>query len=146
MKIKKIAVSEADEAMALVWKVFSEYEAPEYSSEGVKTFEDCIHSPNFLGQLEIFCAYEEDSEKLIGVLATRKEGSHIALFFVDGDYHRQGVGRALFEKMLESGSANRITVNSSPYAVGIYKKLGFITTDTEQLADGIRFTPMVFER
>lgn len=38
------------------------------------------------------------------------------------------------------------TVNSSPYAVPVYHKLGFIDMDSEQLADGMRFTPMKFER
>ena len=38
------------------------------------------------------------------------------------------------------------TVNSSPYAVPVYHKLGFIDMDSEQLSDGIRFTPMKFER
>ena len=37
-----------------------------------------------------------------------------------------------------------ITVNSSPYAVPVYRKLGFVETDTEQLADGMRYTPMKF--
>ena len=37
-----------------------------------------------------------------------------------------------------------ITVNSSPYAVLVYRKLGFVETDTEQLADGMRYTPMKF--
>ncbi len=38
------------------------------------------------------------------------------------------------------------TVNSSPYAVPVYHKLGFIDMVSEQLADGMRFTPMKFER
>ena len=35
-----------------------------------------------------------------------------------------------------------VTVNSSPYAVGFYKKLGFVPLGPEKQADGIRFTPM----
>ncbi|ENY8640112.1 TPA: GNAT family N-acetyltransferase [Clostridioides difficile] len=35
-----------------------------------------------------------------------------------------------------------ITVNSSPYAVEVYHKLGFKDTAVEQIVDGIRFTPM----
>ncbi|WP_460645598.1 GNAT family N-acetyltransferase [Lacrimispora brassicae] len=37
-----------------------------------------------------------------------------------------------------------MTVNSSPYAVEIYHKLGFVDTDTEQLVNGIRFIPMEY--
>ncbi|WP_094603611.1 GNAT family N-acetyltransferase [Sporomusa silvacetica] len=37
-----------------------------------------------------------------------------------------------------------ITVNSSPYAVLIYEKMGFVRTDVEQEINGIRFIPMKF--
>ena len=37
-----------------------------------------------------------------------------------------------------------MTVNSSPFAVEIYQKLGFHALSGEQLADGIRFTPMKY--
>ena len=36
------------------------------------------------------------------------------------------------------------TVNSSPYAVEIYRHLGFVPTDDEQSVDGLRFTPMQY--
>ena len=38
-----------------------------------------------------------------------------------------------------------ITVNSSPYAVDVYKKLGFVIEEDEQTVDGIRFTKMKLE-
>ncbi|MCQ4640814.1 GNAT family N-acetyltransferase [Blautia coccoides] len=38
------------------------------------------------------------------------------------------------------------TVNSSPYAVPVYHKFGFVDTDCEQLTDGMRYTPMKFRR
>jgi hypothetical protein len=35
-----------------------------------------------------------------------------------------------------------IDVHSSPYAVHIYEKLGFVKQSEEQIKDGIRFTPL----
>ena len=35
-----------------------------------------------------------------------------------------------------------MTVNSSAYAVAVYRKLGFEAVDTEQVVTGLRFTPM----
>lgn len=35
-----------------------------------------------------------------------------------------------------------MTVNSSPYAVPVYEKLGFHATGSEQTVNGLRFTPM----
>ncbi|MEI3367845.1 GNAT family N-acetyltransferase [Clostridium sp. CAG:265] len=35
-------------------------------------------------------------------MATRNHGTHIALFFVDGKYHRQGIGKKLFKTVLDN--------------------------------------------
>lgn len=90
--------------------------------------------------LRIFGAFKNDI--LVGVIATRSEGTHIALFFVDGKYHRQGIGKKLFQTVLSNNSSGKMTVNSSPYAVPIYHKLGFCDTDKEQVVNGLRFTPL----
>ena len=37
------------------------------------------------------------------------------------------------------------TVHSSPYAVEVYRHLGFVATDAEQTVSGLRFTPMRFD-
>ena len=46
--------------------------------------------------------------------------------------------------MRQDYEAQVFTVNSSPYAVEFYRHLGFKTTDTQQLTDGLRYTPMRF--
>ena len=127
-------------ALSLVWNVFLEFEAPEYSEDGIKEFHTSIHEEAYLRQLCMHGAFLDD--KLVGVIATRNEKSHIALFFVDGKYHRQGIGRKLFEAAKSDCNSDKITVNSSPYAVPVYTKLGFHQTDKEQVVNGIRFTPM----
>lgn len=142
--IRKIEKTAFDEAIALVWRVFKEYEAPDYTQQGIDEFYKSIHDKNFLSMLSVFGAFV--NKKLVGVIATRNMGTHIALFFVDGNFHRQGIGKKLFQKVLEQGTASRVTVNSSPFAVPVYKKLGFLATDKEQTVNGLRFTPMAYER
>ena len=39
----------------------------------------------------------------------------------------------------------KMSVNLSPYAVPIYRRLGFRDTGAEQVVNGLRFTPMVYE-
>lgn len=68
------------------------------------------------------------NNSLVGVIATRINGNHIALFFVKGKYHRQGIGRRLLDRVVENCTSNIITVNSSPCAVKIYRHLGFAET------------------
>ena len=65
-------------------------------------------------------------------------------FFVDGMYHRKGIGKQLFEKVCLDNSSGNMTVNSSPFAVKVYHHLGFIDSDIEQVTDGLRYTPMIY--
>lgn len=136
LSIKRLNNKEIKDALNLVWKVFLEYEAPDYTQEGIDEFYKSIHDENYLSTLSIYGAFS--NEELIGVIATRNNKKHIALFFVEGKYHHQGIGKQLFQMV----RTDKMTVNSSPYAVAIYRKLGFEATDTEQVVNGLRFTPM----
>ena len=130
MEVKKIDDTQIANAIDLIWQTFLQFEAPE-NKEIVKT-------------LEFWGAYDE--ERLKGVIATNENRKHICCFFVKAQYQRQGIGRKLWNFLRENSSSKTITVNSSPYAVPVYHKLGFIDTDTEQLSDGIRYIPMKFEK
>ncbi len=145
IRIESISKKHHETAINLVLSVFMQYEACDYSLEGINTFKAFISNPESIDSLEFYGAFINDNE-IIGVIATRNNGNHIALFFVDGRYHRQGIGRKLFQVVLEKSTGNKITVNSSPYAVEIYKKLGFIPDSDEQIKEGIRFTPMTYTK
>lgn len=127
-------------ALELVWSVYLEYEAPDYTQEGIDEFYRSIHDRAYLDMLTMYAAYQKD--QMLGIIATRSQGTHVALFFVDGKYHKHGVGRKLFEAALEQNTSGFMTVNSSPYAVPVYHKLGFQDTDGEQTVNGLRFTPI----
>ncbi len=139
MEIRKILKEEMDEAIDLVWRVFLEFEAPDYTEEGIEEFRKAIYDKDWVNKRDFYGAFEDN--KVIGVIAT-KDLNHIALFFVDGAYHRRGIGTKLYDKVKEINTSNYFTVNSSPYAHEVYKHLGFIDTDTEQCIHGLRFIPM----
>lgn len=143
MKIMAIASKEYGEAFELVNKVFDEFEAPEYPQEGVRSFKNSLKDKNYLSQLKIYAAY--DGERVIGVIATRNNATHIALFFVDKEFQGRGIGRKLFELALADNCMDFMTVNSSPYAVKIYRNLGFTPIAEEKTDGGIRYTPMVLK-
>ena len=144
MKIKKIDNTQISDALSLMWTTFLQFEAPDYSEEGMQSFKDFIKNEEIVQTLEFWGAYEKD--ELQGVIASNENRKHICCFFVKAQYHRQGIGRKLWEYFLKNSQQAAITVNSSPYAVPVYHKLGFVDMDTEQLADGMRYTPMKFER
>ena len=102
--VRRLSQAELPAALELCWQVFLEFEAPEYSTEGVAAFRASLA------------------------------------------YLRRGIGRRLFEAMRRDYARQVFTVNSSPYAVEVYRHLGFVPTDTEQLTDGLRYTPMRYEQ
>ena len=140
MEIREILKQEMKEALDLVWKVFIEYEAPSYTEKGIKEFKKTIDDNKWIESRDFYGAFDENG-KILGVIAT-KDITHIALFFVDGKYHKQGIGRKLFNKVKSLNEKDFFTVNSSPYAHEIYKHLGFVDTDTEQNVNGLVFYPM----
>lgn len=143
MEIKKLKQDDISGALDLVLNVFMEYEAPDYSQKGIETFKECINDVECITSLQWYGAYKE--KLLIGIIATRNEGNHITLFFMKGEYHRQGIGRKLIEIVIENSTSDSITVNSSPYAIEIYKHFGFSVMQEEQITDGIRYTPMLLK-
>jgi len=140
MTVRKLTAAETDSALALAIRVFECFEAPDYSPEGTENFLKTLRDPTFGASILCYGAFEQHT--LVGMLATRSEGRHISLFFVEEAFQRRGVGRALFEAALADATGDAITVNSSPFAVKVYRRLGFKATKPEQTTDGIRYTPM----
>ena len=73
------------DALDLVWKVFLEYEAPDYTEEGIQEFKSCIDDESWIKDRAFYGAFEDD--KILGVIAT-KDITHIALFFVFVYHHK----------------------------------------------------------
>lgn len=144
MEIIKIDELQLTDAIELIWSTFLQFEAPDYSKKGIQSFKDFINDKKILKTLEFWGAY--DNNELKGVIAANDNRKHICCFFVKAQYHRQGIGRRLWEYLLENSLSKIITVNSLPYAVCIYHKFGFTDLDTEQVSDGIRYTAMKYER
>lgn len=141
--VRRLSPEEIPAALELCWQVFLEFEAPEYPPEGVAAFRASLDDRERTRQLKFYGAF--DGEKLVGVLCMRAP-QHIGGFFVDAAYHRRGIGRHLFQAMRRDYGTQIFTVNSSPYAVEIYCRLGFVPMDTERLTGGLRYTPMRFEQ
>lgn len=139
--VRRLTAGEIPEALQLIWDVFLQFEAPEYSEEGIREFRRSLDDTERTRKLRFYGAF--DGEKLVGTLCMR-EPQHIGGFFVKADHHRRGIGRKLFETMRRDYEKQEFTVNSSPFAVGIYERLGFTATDTEQVVNGLRFTPMQY--
>ena len=140
--------SDWDGAMNLAWNTFVRFDAPDYSQEGIENFrrfvnDEMLRNMFIAGHYQLFVAV--DDGKYVGMLSLR-ERKHISLLFVDERYHRHGIASALLTYVsryaLTEEGVDKLTVNSSPYAIGFYHKKGFRDLQSETEADGIRYTPM----
>lgn len=147
-RIRMVGPEELDRAFALIWDVFKQFVAPDYTQEGV----DYFYSRFVAGQAfrEGFLNHTQtmygsfDGDRLVGVLAI-SENHHVSCVFVDGAYHRKGIAAKLFSRVIserKEQGAEQIRLNASPYAVPFYHALGFQDTGTEAVHHGIRYTPM----
>lgn len=138
--IKKLTANEFNNVKELVKQVFEKSVAPSYTEEGRAEFYKFVNDNEKLSALDLWGYYIED--RLIGVIGTRDEISHISLFFVDNDFQRHSFGKKLLETIVEETKADVISVNSSPTAVNAYKYMGFVATDDEIESNGIKYVPM----
>ena len=150
MRIIKLQKKDIKNALDLVWIIFQEFEAPDYSKEGIEEFREFIAYNSIIEKFDKgeLCFWGcIDNNDLKGVIATRGI-NHICMLFVYKDYQRRGIARSLFQTVKEicksQNDINKITVNSSPYAIEFYHHLGFFDTNKEQIVNGIRYTPMSY--
>ena len=142
---------EEQDVCDLVIRVFHEFVAHQYSEEGVQEFLKYTEPQALLKrcQEDDFVSLATTQGKIVGMIEL-VGNNHISLFYTDSPLQGIGIGRRLLNKSLEICMNNdpaptEITVNSSPNAVGIYKKLGFNVTEPEKEINGIRFVPMKLE-
>ena len=138
--IKKITSNEFNNVKELVKKVFDNSVAKDYSDDGKEEFYKFVNDNEKLSSLDIWGYYIED--RLIGVIGTRDEISHISLFFVDNEFQRHSFGKKLLQTVVEASKAEVISVNSAPSAVNAYKYMGFKATDSVIETNGIKYVPM----
>jgi ribosomal protein S18 acetylase RimI-like enzyme len=148
---REIRTGEEEQACRLVMDCFNEFVAPGYSDEGVAEFSKYVN-PEFTQQRlanNHFIILALDNDVLAGVIEVRNY-NHICLFFVRTEYQNKGIGKKLHELAVRKCKLSKpevavIEVNSSPYAVHIYEKLGFVKVSEEQISNGIRYTPMTLK-
>lgn len=148
--IRPLHETELPAASALAGRVFAEFEAPEYSPEGIGTF------LRFVAPEALAAQHRNGSMQSWGALPAgkarrdhRPDATQPPVPAFRGESlpsagHRRTLFSTLRDHCRTAPDTPRITVNSSPYAVGAYRRLGFRATGDERTVDGIRFTPMEY--
>lgn len=140
--------SEWAPAMRMIWRTFLKYEGKDYTREGIQNFfdfitDDELYTAFLRGSYQMMVAVE--GSRIIGA-GTVRSRNHLSLLFVDEDYHRMGVGRAIMNGLCrylkEEAGERFMSLKAAPYAVDFYRKLGFRAVKPEEEYSGIRVTEM----
>lgn len=144
MRIIKLILTHKNinEVIQLIKQTFLEFVAPDYDESGIKNFFKFAEDEDLLMQLIFYAALHNN--KITGILAVDDKLNHICLFFVDKNLQNTGIGTALFKRFLNESMPKAVTVNSSPFVVKVYEKLGFTATGSRQISDGIFYIPMLY--
>ena len=146
IKIRKFQARDSDAVFRLVENGFNEFVRKDCKENGVKEFFRAAHEMIYLKPAGHFVLVAEMNNTIVGMIDIR-DFFHISLFFVDKHYQGRGAGRKLIEKGIEYCTRGKkdvqsIEVYSSPYAAGIYEKLGFKRESDVQEKNGIRFVEL----
>lgn len=139
--IRKLTKDEYRNAADLSYKVCMESGINDFTQEGIETFKSFIYNISLMNELDLYGAF--DNNLLIGVVGINRKRQHISLFFIQQEYHRQGIGKSLFYYMMNDCNFTKISVNSSTYGELFYKSLGFKKVSEKELNKGITSIPMI---
>ena len=139
---------EAERVSSLVQQSFAAFVAPDWEATAVDTFVaetsgDCIRR---LIETAAFHAVAESRGQLVGFILLPIP-SLIGLLFVSPDHLRTGIAKSLWQSArrhieTEFKTVKTIELNSSPYAVGAYRALGFYPISQPFLRRGCVATRM----
>ncbi|MBP2649818.1 MAG: Histone acetyltransferase HPA2-related acetyltransferase [Firmicutes bacterium] len=149
LHFEDMGVDEEVKIADFFWQVFAEFDCLGYGEVGVNEFKNFILPENIrgrcaTGKFSMLCC--KDDAELVGVISMRNN-QHVSLLFVKKTYHKLGIASSLFKLarercLMKIPHLRCITVNSSPYAIGFYEKIGFTVSRPEQHLYGISFIPM----
>ncbi|MEA5126642.1 MAG: GNAT family N-acetyltransferase [Proteiniphilum sp.] len=140
--IEKIDSKRSGLALELSLRVFLECNSGDYNEEGIQLFNRFINDKNSIKALTMYGAFIDGI--LVGILGSKNNGSHISLYFVEKEYQGYGIGRKLFDALIEDTKAKHITVSASTIAVKVYEKLGFKQTAAPETNHGLISVPMEY--
>ena len=147
MKIRAALQDDAKEISQLISCLTAKFITDNFSPEGKEHLISTMTPQAIEEFIQLGYRYQvaETGGKLIGVVAI-KDNKHLYHLFVSEHCQRQGVARQLWTSAMKDclgrGNPGEFTVNSSQYARGAYKKLGFVESSGPKEHRGVVFFPM----
>lgn len=151
MIIRRAAVEDAERISRLLRELTVRYVLPDISEAGGRYYLAELASDRMRRRLESDFVFHvaESGDDLAGVVAMSSP-THVYYLYVDTRFQRQGLARRLLIEATTgwraSGGEQPLTVSSSPYAVAVYRRLGFQATGGRQEKNGVAYLPMQLTR
>lgn len=146
LKLKKAESADAEAITAIAEQIWRVHYPPIIGSEQVEYMLSQMHSPQkVVEQMRIgqtFC-FIRDGENTIGYTSWSRpaEGElFIHKFYIDPSLQRKGIGKKIFDEMLELNPGTkiiRLTVNRMNYkSINFYYKIGFVIEEVKDFDIG----------
>lgn len=146
---REMSRGEAPAVCELVRRVFDEFVAPDYGSDGIREFYEFANADAMSKRVASggYVLVADRSDELVGMLEFAPP-DRIAMLFVS--LRRHGVARALLALAIRRALAatppvSKLTVHSSPYAEPFYRSMGFDPVADMMTVNGITYIPMAID-
>ncbi len=136
LEIKEITIDNVISSVKLVWETMKEF----------NQIKDCMKNNEFAKKFfinEVVEDYLDDKLFLIGAFIDNQVvgvigsmDNYINFFFVKKEYQNKKIGKKLMYTMLENLKqkySDAIEVDSSSYAINIYKNFGFVDVEEAKI-------------
>jgi len=149
IKYRKFRDQDVKDVAQLMPRVYKEFNSEEAAPEKIQEFHDYI-DPRKNSNKELLQKIKRpvffvatDNGKIIGII--RGMPDRLTSLFVEGKYHKKGIGKQLFEffqkEAVRQGSKS-IKVRASLFATSFYQKMGFKKTTGRRKFRGMAIQPM----
>jgi len=145
--IRKAKTSDSQRISKLISRNAQTLLQDDFENDGLAFFLTTVNHRAIKDYMEQGFSYlvAQSEGEIVGVIAM-KDYSHMFHLFVDKAFHKKGIAKqlwqAIYQHSIENGNTGKFTLNSTSYALPVYQRWGFSTTDEQQSRHGIRFTPM----
>jgi GNAT superfamily N-acetyltransferase len=145
MEIRRFKPQEAGEVRNLILDSFHEFVAPSCKIEGIKEFERFQSIEALTERAKVGHIFVAEEEGVIAGVIAMKDGQ-ICSLFVDKQFHRRGIAKALLNKMellaIKEGFL-KMKIRSSLYAVSFYLAQGYKKSTGITNSKGLTYQPLI---
>ncbi len=147
--IRKFKIVDTALVAKIVSSTFKRYNKQEGTKEAAGRFINFYNPEKNIEKIKLAFSKSDiffvavDNKKIIGMIRGKKD--RVVNLFVNGKYHKRGIGSKLMEKFekscIKKGSKN-IKLRASIYAVSFYEKAGYKKTTGIRNFMGLKIYPM----